>query len=409
MNLILFSPWKTASTELLKCLAPNFGEVVKEIFHEDYYEAKSVGTALCKNWHANVTVSPGIEKYVLGDRRTSQWKLRHSRIASDLLRFAKRSKGGVLFQVAESADLARSLFEVIQKKDPKASFQLRQSNYSPHAQGLSIYHNYLEGNPYFSGIGLLFLIFNDDQISSSLKSLVAGFSMTGAVLLAQQMISLLPSRCVVAVIKAYTAAIGNAKLPIVSALPGLADFVYRPSIVVDRYQFLFNEYFSMGGAQDLADARRLINEVHASSAFIRQLPVAKELIRVDSKGDRRVGRLQFDRCNSVNLVMSDSGSLRPMNATDKCALSTSIISVSHVERIEVIGGSGLSEIYIMIDGLAVDCMWNVAEHSRYCEISHECRSSIYIEMRCMEFPNVEITYKTAKRRTFGPSQARSPQ
>jgi len=396
MNTILFAPWKTASTRLVKSLGASFDLVVKEVFHEDYYEADVSNGGLSADWFASVKSSPSWFKYVLDIDSCPMAKDWCCAMANDIISFSEKREGGVCFQVAESAQLAEYIFLEVQKRST-CDFTIFKSRYEPDLQCLSMIHNYLEGNPYFVANALIFFIINDKDISTDLRSAFQRLSGTGMVLLAQQMVGFFPLSYIVALSKFYCFSVSQSGLSDIDSVERFALPSYDAELMWDRYSFVCGEYFRSGSKRDISGLREAINSVEISKSAVSNLNVSKRVVGFSPKNLGLTTKLFPDRCFSSNLYPSPDGKLRPINRNDKSSQSTSVESGFFLNEVVLLKADGIREIVLMLDGVSINTEGRV--HFQVggggCDEVHlvvllPCKESIYIEFYCDEWPEIVL-------------------
>ena len=407
MNTIIYSPWKTGSTLLTNYLGPKFDLVIKEVFHEDYYEAETCPGSLSGNWFAWQKNSPGWLKYVLDFEKCSPAKEWCTAIAKDIVQFSIGRNAGVCFQVAESAQLTVQIFNEIQKIGG-SEFKLMRSDYDPDAQSMAFVHNFLEGNSYFVANAIIFFIVNAVDSKNHISIAMKKLSATGMILLAQHIAGLMPIRLVVTVVKYFTTVTSCFDEITLRSIEVCMLPQYDAHLMWERYSFLQSEYFRYGSTADVDEIHRFLNYIEPARSILSNMQVIKNMAGCRIGVDFLTARMDFDRSFLANIQIAPDGKVRPLNTKDALRQCIGLSEEIYIIKIVLRGGRNLSELSVELDGVRIELSQAPFYNNTIKEIgeislcvNRECIAAICFEAKCSEWPEIYVVFNKSTSNNAG--------
>jgi hypothetical protein len=391
-SVLLFAPWKTGSTLLIEFFKSDFSLVIKEIFHEDYYESVRSNSALSIEWYETKKSSPSWFKYVLDFDKCIPAKEWCASIANDIFQFNVRNNTSICFQVSESIQLTTQIFQELQKIG-NCELKLIKSEYDSDVQSMSIIHNYLEGNSYFVANALIFFIINESSIKG-LTTVFKKLSVTGMIMAAKNIVGLLPLRLVITIVKYYSTAVTSSENSVETCiLPQ-----YNATLMWSRYDFICGEYFKCGSSADFAELICFLNRIEMSRSVLSNLLVSKEMVGYSSGIKYMTARMDFDRSFIKNLMVASEGKFRPLNMKDKSTQCIGLTDSIYIYEIILQGGANLKDLIVQLDGIQIDLdttpLFNANNgESIYLSINRQCTTAICVEAYCSDWPEIYVAFE----------------
>lgn len=377
MNYLLFAPWKTSSTLLVSSLEPNFELVIKETFHENYFESDVIVQSLSDKWHLNRKSSPSWYKYILNFEECVAAKQWCADIARDIVKFSLDRKRGVCFQIAESAQLTSQIFNEI-KRIGSSEFKIAKSNYDTDIQGMAFMHNFLEGNPYFVANAINFFVINCMDQRSHIVTTMKKLSNTGMVMLAQHIASVMPMKLVITTIKYFTTNSTLFKLQDNDVVETITYEKYDSTTMWDRYIFLQGEFSRAGSHQHFLELHQFLDALEISRSAFANMQLSKDLVSFRSDGEFWRARVDYCRSFLANIQISPDGKLRPLNVRDPSRQCIALNEKLHIRQLVLQNARNIRQLQIEIDGELVN--FNVEKfENQACECLTEISIDIYLD------------------------------